>query len=173
MVDDVTPSLYADEFATSSLKACSLFAVEGFQQIHSLPYPIGKVANPPPISTQPSNHPLVYYSSHPLGLICSDFRESHPIQLTTRNDSISHLCRLDQDDYHYLIANQGSIELIDLRNPRDFELRWRYPGKIQDMRCMRCINGTLNDSEERNEIPYHILHPYFHISFILYQLYDL
>ena len=154
MVDDITSSLYGDEYVTSSLKACSLYEIEANKEIHSISYPVGKVANPPPISTQPSNHPLVYYSSHPLGLICSDFRGKHSIQLSTHNKVISHLCRLGRDPYHYLVANGESIELIDIRNPRDFELRWRYPGAMQSMKCTRCMQ---KQSDEDYEQDYHIL----------------
>ena len=153
-MDDITPSLYGDEYVTSSLKACSLYEIESNTAIHSISYPVGKIVNPPPISTQPSNHPLVYYSSHPSGLICSDFRGKQTIQLSTHNNVVSHLCRLDQDPYHYLIANQDSIELIDIRNPRDFELRWRYPGTIHSIKCIRCIQ---KQSDEDYEHDYHIL----------------
>ena len=147
--DDITPSPDGQEFVTSSLKNCSIISIDQKESVSSVLYPLEKVFNPSSISTQYSNHPLVYYSSHPLGLFCCDFRTNMANRIGDRQEKCSFLRRIEGDVYHFIVVRNGVLEVIDIRNPNVFELRWRYEGSIQDVRCIQCT--STNDSL------YHIL----------------
>lgn len=148
-MDDLSPSLFAEEYATTSLKGCSLFSIESGMEIGSILYPRDRVVNPPLLAIQPSNHPLIYYSSHPLGFYCCDFRMEKATAIGKRQVPLSCFCRVPDDAYHYLVSRNGSLEVIDIRNPDVSELRWRYEGTMKSLRCLRTSSGE--DSS------YHIL----------------
>ena len=109
------------------------------------------MVNPPLLAIQPSNHPLIYYSSHPLGLYCCDFRMQKATAIGQRQVPPSSFCRVPDDAYHYLVSRSGSLEVIDIRNPDVPELRWRYEGTLHSLRCLHTSSGE--DSS------YHILPP--------------
>lgn len=138
--DDITPSLYAQEYVSSSLKGCSITSLDQQEPLNLVRYPVGKMINPPPVSTQISNHPLVYYSSHPLGLFCCDFRTDMAIRLGERQGNYSFLRRIEDDFYHFIVVRDGVLEVIDIRNPDVFELRWRFEGSLHDLRCIQCTS---------------------------------
>ena len=149
-VEDVCPSLFSSEFVYSSVKKCNLYSISQEKLKFSVKIGNDDTLSTKSLSIQPSAHPLIYYMTHPNGLLAIDFRTSSPNTLYSKKNYCQ-LQRIDGDWNHYILADDHEFGICDIRNPAVYNQCWRYTGILKKLDCYQ--------TKDSNAVDFYILIP--------------